>query len=131
MVLVPAGEFTMGSPPDEPGRDDDEGPQRSVTIAEPFWVSKYEVTFAEWDACIAAKECTYRKGDHNRPVFVSWNDAKAYVGWLSEKTKKTYRLLSEAEWEYVARSRSTTAFWWGEGVGSDNANCSGVRRQVG
>lgn len=131
MVLVPAGGFTMGSPPDEPGRDEDEGPQRTVTITAPFWVSKYEVTFAEWDACLAAGGCTTKPSDagwgrDSRPVIdVSWNDAKVYVFWLSQKTGVRYRLLSEAEWEYVARASGTTAFWWGQGVGSDNANCSG------
>ena len=125
MVLVPAGAFTMGSPPDEPGRDDDEGPQRTVTIREPFWVGKYEVTSAEWDTCAAAAECSKEEGDDNRPINASWNDAKAYVFWLSQMTGKRYRLLSEAEWEYAARASSTTAFWWGPGVGSDNANCNG------
>jgi formylglycine-generating enzyme required for sulfatase activity len=131
MVLVPAGGFTMGSPPDEPGRDDNERPQRQVTIAEPFWVGRYEVTFAEWDACVAAGGCNTKPSDAGwgrdyRPVInVSWNDAKEYVGWLSQKTGKTYRLLSEAEWEYAARAGSTTAFWWGNDVGRNNANCEG------
>jgi formylglycine-generating enzyme required for sulfatase activity len=131
MVLVPAGEFTMGSPPDEPGRADDERPQRQVTIAAPFWVGKYEATFAEWDACVRARGCSTRPSDagwgrDNRPVInVSWNDAKEYVGWLSQKTGKTNRLLSEAEWEYAARAGSTTAYWWGQDVGKRNANCRG------
>jgi formylglycine-generating enzyme required for sulfatase activity len=131
MVLVPAGEFTMGSPPDEPGRDDDEGPQRKVTIAAPFWVSKYEVTFAEWDACAAAGGCSHMPDDRGlgrdkRPVIgINWMNANKYFGWLSQKTGKTYRLLSEAEWEYVARAGSATAFWWGQDVGRGNANCNG------
>jgi formylglycine-generating enzyme required for sulfatase activity len=114
MVLVPAGEFTMGSPPDEPSRDDHEGPQRKVTIAEPFWVGKYEVTFAEWDACGGCSNQPYDWGwgRDNRPVInVGWSDAKEYVAWLSHKTGRAYRLLSEAEWEYVARAGTTTAFW--------------------
>jgi formylglycine-generating enzyme required for sulfatase activity len=131
MVRIPPGEFTMGSPPDEPGRDDDEGPQRKITIAEAFWVGKYEVTFAEWDACVAAGGCSRKPDDagwgrDNRPVInVSWNDAQKYVGWLSQETGKRYRLLSEAEWEYVARAGSTTAYWWGDGIGRNNANCDG------
>ena len=131
MVLVPAGEFTMGSPADEPDRVYNEGPQRKVTIAAPFWVGRYEVTFAEWDACVAAGGCSTKPDDEgwgraNRPVIhVSWKDAKEYVGWLSQETGKTYRLLSEAEWEYSARARSTTAFWWGKDVGKGNANCDG------
>ena len=135
MVLVPAGEFTMGSPSDEPGRDNNQGPQRKITIAQPFWVGKFEVTFAEWDACVAvggsAGGCSREPYDEfwgrdDRPVIhVSWEDAKEYAGWLSQKTGKTYRLLSEAEWEYAARAGSTTAFWWGADVGRNHANCDG------
>ena len=125
----------MGSPPNEAGRDDDEGPQRKVTIANAFAVGKYEVTFAEWDACVAAGGCKTKPGDAgwgrgNQPVInVSWNDAQDYVKWLKEKTKKDYRLLTEAEWEYVARAGSTTAYWWGDAVGRGNANCSGCGSQ--
>jgi len=111
MVVVPAGSFKMGSPASEPGRDSDEGPQRKVTIARPFAVGKYEVTFAEWGACVAGGGCASNKspgdqgwGKGRRPVInVSWNDAKEYVAWLSRKTGKPYRLLTEAEWEYAAR----------------------------
>jgi formylglycine-generating enzyme required for sulfatase activity len=109
MVTVPAGEFLMGSPDSEVGRNKDEGPQHKVTIAQPFAAGKYEVTFAEWDACVAGGGCTHKPGDEGwgrgrRPVInVSWQDAKQYVAWLSSKTGKEYRLLSEAEWEYAAR----------------------------
>jgi len=102
MVLIPAGTFTMGSPAGEAQRYDAEGPQHRVTIAKPFALGKYEVTFAEWDACTAAGGCAHRPGDQGwgrgrRPVIdVSWDDAKAYVAWLSRKTGKTYRLPSEA-----------------------------------
>jgi formylglycine-generating enzyme required for sulfatase activity len=135
MVLVPAGKFRMGSPPGEPNRSDDEGPQRKVTIAAPLWVGKYEVTFAEWDTCVAAGACNTKPSDAgwgrtNHPVInVSWNDVKEYVGWLSQKTGKTYRLLSEAEWEYAARAGSETAYWWGDDVGRNNANCRGCGSQ--
>jgi formylglycine-generating enzyme required for sulfatase activity len=138
MVLVPAGEFTMGSPPDEPDRFNDEGPQRAVKIAAPFWVGKYEVTFGEWDACVAAGGCRTKPNDwgrDNRPVVnLSWNDAKEYVGWLSQKTGKTYRLLSEAEWEYAARAGTKTPFSLPAPGGSDDiagkglANCNGCGR---
>jgi TIR domain/Sulfatase-modifying factor enzyme 1 len=93
MLLVPAGEFTMGSPPGEEGRDDDEPLPRKVTIPEPFWVGKYEVTFAEWDACVAAGGCSSKPDDagwgrDNRPVIkIAWRDANAYVYWLIQKTK--------------------------------------------
>jgi formylglycine-generating enzyme required for sulfatase activity len=109
MVVVPAGEFMMGSPPSERGRNPDEGPQRKVTIARPFAAGKYEVTFAQWDACLAGAGCTHKPDDNNwgrgkRPVInVSWNDAQQFVGWLAKKTGKPYRLLTEAEWEYAAR----------------------------
>lgn len=120
MVVVPAGSFTIGSPANEPGRDSDEGPQRSVQIAR-FAAGKYEVTFAEWDACAANRGCTSNPmpsdagwGRGRRPVMnVSWNDAQEYVAWLSLRTGQTYRLLSEAEWEYAARARTQTRFWWG------------------
>jgi hypothetical protein len=106
MVVVPAGEFMMGSPGNEANRDNDEGPQRKVTIAKPFAVGKFEVTFAEWDACVAAGGCSLSPDDegwgHERqPVInVSWDDAtKEYLPWLSRKTGKTYRLLTETEWD--------------------------------
>ena len=132
MVVVPAGAFSMGSPASEEGRDADEGPVRRVTIAEPFAVGRYEVTFAEWDACAAAGGCgRYRPDDKgwgrgDRPaIYVSWNDAKAYVRWLSKKTGEFYRLLSEAEWEYAARAGTATRYSWGDEVGRNRANCRG------
>jgi formylglycine-generating enzyme required for sulfatase activity len=136
-ALVPAGEFTMGSPPDEPGRLEVEGPQRTVTIASPFWVGRYEVTFAEWDDCVAAGGCSAKPDDAGwgrgtRPVInVSWNDAKEYVGWLSQKTRKTYRLLSEAEWEYAARAGTTTPFSLPAPEGSDDIGGKGLANCVG
>lgn len=129
MVTVPAGSFVMGSPADEEGRRDDEGPQRTVTIGRAFAVGKFEVTFAEWDACVAGGGCNgYRPEDQgwgrgNRPVInVSWNDAQAYVQWLSNRTGKRYRLLSEAEWEYAARARTTTAYPWDQSASHESAN---------
>jgi formylglycine-generating enzyme required for sulfatase activity len=120
MVVVPAGSFMMGTPAREVGHDDNEGPQRRITIARPFAVGKYEVTFAEWDACVAAGACKQnpddeRWGRDNRPVInVSRDDiTKEYLPWLSRKTGKTYRLLTEAEWEYAARAGSTTRFHFG------------------
>jgi formylglycine-generating enzyme required for sulfatase activity len=112
MVVVPAGTFVMGSPSDEEGRTDDEGPQHEVTIAEPFAVGKTEVTFAEWDSCIAAKGCPKLQyspwGHDDQPVInVSWDEAKQYVAWLSRITGKEYRLLTEAEWEHAARAGSS------------------------
>ena len=130
MVVVPAGSFEMGSPPGEEGRYDVEGPVHRVTFERPFAVGVYEVTFGEWEACVSGGGCGGHRPDDrgrgrgNRPVInVSWDDAKAYVGWLSGKTGEEYRLLSEAEWEYVARAGTTTEYWWGDGIGRNRANC--------
>jgi formylglycine-generating enzyme required for sulfatase activity len=115
MVVVPAGEFLMGSPESEQGRGKDEGPQHKVTFAKPFAVGKFEVTFAEWDACVAENGCKTKPGDENwgrgrHPVInVSWDDAKEFVAWLARKTGKPYRLLTEAEWEYAARAVTTAS----------------------
>ena len=131
MVVVPSGSFMMGSPESESGRYDAEGPVHRVTIARPFAVGVYEVTFDEWDACVSDRGCGgYRPDDRNwgrgnHPVFdVSWNDAKAYVRWLSGKTGQEYRLLSEAEWEYAARAGTRTKYWWGDSIGRGRANCN-------
>ena len=132
MVIVPAGLFTMGSPASEEGRNDDEGPLRRVMILRPFAVGKYEVTFAEWRACVAGGGCNrYRPADRNwgrarRPVInVNWDDAKSYVTWLSRKTGKRYRLLTEAEWEYAARAGTTSPFHFGSTISTDRANYNG------
>jgi formylglycine-generating enzyme required for sulfatase activity len=146
MVVVPAGTFTMGATPPEidalkKGRPstsfhlfESQGPQRTVTIARPFAVGKFEATFAEWDACVAAGGCTYRPHDGipgqvgwgrgKQPVInVSWHDiTKEYLPWLSRLTGKSYRLLSEAEWEYAARAGTTTPYWWGTSISTSQAN---------
>ena len=98
-----------------------EGPQRYVTIESPFAVGVYEVTFDEWDACARAGGCGGLIPDHEgwgrgrRPVInVNWDEAQTYVRWLLNETGNEYRLLSEAEWEYVARAGTVTARYWGE-----------------
>jgi formylglycine-generating enzyme required for sulfatase activity len=124
----------MGSPANEANRDAErEGPQHSVTISKPFAVGRFAVTFDEWDACVADGGCNgYEPNDqgwgHGRqPVInVSWDDAKTYVGWLSRKTGKPYRLLSEAEREYSARAGTTTPFWWGASISTSQANYNGT-----
>jgi formylglycine-generating enzyme required for sulfatase activity len=131
MVVVPAGSFMMGSPAGEHGRFDNEGPQRKIAIARPFAISRFEVTFAEWDACAAHGDCDPLVGDSSwgrgkQPLInVSWDDAKRYVAWLSRVTGEPYRLPTEAEWEYAARAGTTTAFSWGDEIGKGNANCDG------
>ena len=131
MVVVPAGEYMMGSPSGEPDRDDDEGPRHRVRIKEAFAVGKYEVTFEEWDECVAGGGCGGYRDDRSwgrgrRPVInVSWKDARRYVEWLREKTGKAYRLLSEAEWEYAARAGTTGPFHFGTMITSAQANYHG------
>jgi formylglycine-generating enzyme required for sulfatase activity len=129
MVVVPAGSFMMGSPPGEDGRNADEGPQRRVTISRPFALGKFEVTFDEWDACLAAGGCKHNPSDfgwgrgRRSVINVSWNDAKEYAAWLSDKTGKTYRLPTEAEWEYAARGgKASLKYWWGNDASHEYAN---------
>ena len=134
MIFIPAGEFTMGSPAAEQGRDPNEGPQHRVTIAKPFAVSKYDVTYADWDACVSVGACPKVTntgfGRDTRPVInVNWDDAQTYVAWLSKMTGQPYRLLTEAEWEYAARAGTTTAYYWGDDIGKGNANCNGCGSQ--
>lgn len=139
MVVMPPGQYFFGSPPDEPGRDNDEGPQVHVRLT-PFAVSRFEITRSEFSdfvtasghkpitSCYIASEngrwdpradANWRAAgfaqDENHPVVcVSWTDANAYVHWLNSMVPgEPYRLLSESEWEYVARAGSATPFWWG------------------
>jgi formylglycine-generating enzyme required for sulfatase activity len=133
MVVMPSGAFVMGSPDDEPLRDSDEGPQHWVTIRRLFAVGKFTITFDEWDVCKADGGCNREPpedegwGRGMRPVIhVNWTDAKAYVTWLSRKTGKAYRLLSEAEREYVTRAGTKTPFWFGKSISLDQANFGGI-----
>ena len=127
MVFVPAGSFMMGSE----SYGEDERPEHRVTISAPLAVGKYEATFAEWDACARDGGCEAHPEDHGwgrgrRPVVgVTWAQARGYTDWLSRRTGKEYRLLSESEWEYVARAGSTTDYWWGDEIGKRRANCNG------
>ena len=155
LVVVPSGSFMMGSPSSEAGRSDDEGPVHRVRIAERFAVGVYEVTRGQWRAFVSetghskGDSCwTYESGewklrsgrswrnpgynqsDGHPVVCVSWEDAQAYVGWLSSKTGKSYRLLSESEWEYVARAGTSTARYWGEGEANQCRHVNGADRTL-
>ena len=128
LVAIPAGSFSMGS---QTG-DADELPVREITITRPLAVGRFEVTFAEWDACFTAGGCKRMPNDYGwgrgrRPVVdVAWSDAsREYLSWLSKRTGKTYRFLSEAEWEYAARAGSKTSYSWGDKIGDGKANCDG------
>ena len=130
LIVIPPGQFTMGSPSTEPGHNDDEAPQHGVTIAKPFAVSKFVVTFADWDACVSVGGCPKISdsdmGRGNKPVInTTWEEAQQYATWLSRMTGRPYRLLTEAEWEYAARAGSATTYYWGDAVGKGNANCDG------
>jgi len=137
MVVVPPGSYMMGSPESARRRERDERPQHIVTIEYPLAVGEYEVTLAEYRRFVASTDHSarricwrwdgkwsryngtwshpgYRQTDRDPVVCVSWEDAMEYVRWLSRETGEKYRLLSEAEWEYVARGGTNTARYWGE-----------------
>ncbi len=126
MVWISAGSFRMGDI--QGGGDSDEKPVHRVSVGK-FAMGKFEVSFAEYDKFA---EATGRKkpndrgwGRGNRPVInVSWNDATAYAKWLSNQTGKTYRLPTEAEWEYAARAGTETKYWWGNDIDKSKANYS-------
>jgi formylglycine-generating enzyme required for sulfatase activity len=133
MVVVPAGTFMMGFPGTRRWwqlLDGDARPQHEVTIAAPFALGRYTATFAEYDHFC---EATGREkpedagwGRGRRPVInVSWEDAQAYCGWLSEQTGQPYRLPSEAEWEYACRAGTATPFWTGATISTEQANYDG------
>jgi formylglycine-generating enzyme required for sulfatase activity len=143
MVVVPAGSFVMGSPDNEPLRDPDEK-QHTVTFRKSFAISKYPVTWDEWEECVRDNVCAGRDvetslrtaldgkpipkyvdhGRGHRPVVgVSWYDALVFTGWLNKKTgKDQYRLVSESEFEYAARAGTTTTYPWGQTPNHDYAN---------
>jgi len=150
LAVIPAGHFIMGSPKEERGRFDSEGPQHTVFVRS-FALGKYDVTVGEFANFV--RESGYEPGACNWPpdsywrspgiaqsdrqpvICVNWHDAQAYVGWLNDKVRGRgkparqddgpYRLPSEAEWEYAARAGTTTARWWGDAIGSGHANCNG------
>jgi formylglycine-generating enzyme required for sulfatase activity len=123
MVEIPAGEFMMGSPPEEEDRDDDEGPQRTVSVPR-FFMGRFQVTQAQYEAVMGENPSNFEGA--NRPVEkVSWNDAVAFCEKLSQMTGRTYRLPSEAEWEYACRAGTTTPFHFGPTITTELANYNG------
>lgn len=135
-VAIPSGTFLMGAAQGELGASKDEFPQHQVTIGYPFTLGKHAVTFAEWDAALAAGAKLEKPGDcgwgrRDRPVInVSWYDAQAYLAWLNDKAGLTdkpfgWRLPSEAEWEYACRAGTTTPFSFGATISTDQANYDG------
>lgn len=126
LVVVQPGTYMMGS---ASSGDPATKPVHRVTIAKPFAIGKTEVTVGQWRECVAAGACKPAgeggEGDDRLPVRnVHWQDAQAFVGWLSQRTGKRYRLPSEAEWEYAARGGTASAYWWGDGLGVGKANCA-------
>ena len=154
IVAIPAGTFTMGSPASEAGRYDREGPAHPVTIARPFAIGVYEVTRDEYSRFVQATEhstgdesCLVNEGHHweeragwswrnvdfhqsmrHPAVCISWDDATAYVSWLSRRTGMDYRLPSAAEWEYAARAGKSTPWYWGDSSEEQCRNANGADR---
>ena len=135
LVAVPAGTFMMGASEEEAGDSYWEGPVHQVDIPAPFAIGIQEVTFAQWDVCVAAGSCDdyepssrhYGEARASRPVAdLSWHDAQRYVAWLSAHTGEEYRLPSEAEWEYAARAGTTTAYHFGDTISTEQANYDGA-----
>ncbi|MBN9451251.1 MAG: SUMF1/EgtB/PvdO family nonheme iron enzyme [Bosea sp.] len=130
LVAIPAGSFQMGS------NDlyEFEKPVHPVTVRS-FYLGAREVTFEEWDLCIDQGGCNYRPDDRGlgrgkRPVTdIHWNDANAYLAWLSARSGKPYRLPTESEWEYAARAGTTTTYPWGQSLVKERANCLGCNDQ--
>jgi formylglycine-generating enzyme required for sulfatase activity len=137
MVVVPKGSFMMGTPADEPYRLKGEDPVHKVTIAKPFAVGRFTVSFDEWDACLADGGCNGYKGSggYGRGRMpadgIDFEQAKTYLAWLSRKVGRTYRLPSESEREYFARAGTTTPFWFGKTISAANANYDATNNYPG
>lgn len=138
MRAIPAGLTPFGSPPSEPGRGGDEPVQAQVRIDRPFAIGVYEVTIAEWNACVRDNACAklgnWSKENPN-PLIpasdISYEDAQAFLAWLSVKSGRAYRLPSEQEWEYASRAGSPSAFPWGDDISPSMANYDHTARYHG
>ncbi len=132
LLVIPTGQFMMGAAPNEARRSRREMPQHKVIVPWKLAVGKFEVTFAEWDLCVADGGCNNRARDEGwgrerRPAInVSWKDAQEYVTWLSKRSGKPYRLLSEAEWEYAVRAGTATAYHVGAKINPGQARFKSV-----
>ena len=123
MVSIPGGKFTIGSPESEQDRSSDEGPQREITI-KPFFMGKFPITQEQWQVVMGFNPSSFKGA--NLPVeSVTWHYAVAFCQQLSKKTGKTYRLPSEAEWEYACRAGTTTPFHFGETISPEFVNYDG------
>lgn len=123
MIILPPGGFIMG----DPKGDRSEKPAHKVSIRQPFAIGKYEVTATQWNDCVESGGCSHKLKEGftgDTPVRdISWSDAREYLRWLSKTSGKTYRLPTEAEWEYAARAGTATRYWWGDKLGAGEANC--------
>jgi len=121
LVLIPAGQFVMGSAPSEPGHSPNEI-QHEVILTKPFFMGKYEVTQSQWEAIMGNNPSSGDKGPMLPVTDVSWNDCQKFLKKLNEKTKSEFRLPSEAEWEYACKAGTTTAFSFGNELKPTEAN---------
>lgn len=138
MRIVPAGSALVGSPPSEPGRGKGEPAQTRASIARDFAIGVYEVTVAEWTACVRDGACPKLStwaADNPNPLIpatsISHDDALAFLGWLSRQSGRAYRLPSDAEWEYASRAGASSAFPWGDGITPSDANYDHTARYQG
>jgi formylglycine-generating enzyme required for sulfatase activity len=140
MVRIPAGSFLMGSPDTERSRDGDEGPVHEVTIDYDFYMGEKEVTQGQWEAVMGYNAATHTQEGtpypttfgvgRDYPVYkVSWNDCQAFIAALNALGQGTFRLPSEAEWEYACRAGSTTRFYFGNSLGCADGceNCDAAK----
>jgi formylglycine-generating enzyme required for sulfatase activity len=128
MVSIPGGTFLMGAPAPEEGSSDSQRPQHRVSIA-PFYLGKYPVTQAQYEVVMGLKPAYFQGGD--RPVeTVSWHDAVEFCQKLSQRTHQSYRLPSEAEWEYACRAGTTTPFYFGETIDPAVVNYQGAETTI-
>jgi formylglycine-generating enzyme required for sulfatase activity len=130
MVRIPAGTFQMGSVRGEPGREGDEAPRHTVRIGRAFYVSRYEITEALWNACVVDKACPPIRrtlGDPYPITDIRWQEAQGYITWLASSTGRKYRLLTEAEWEYAARAGTDTPYFMGTTINPGQANFAASR----